>query len=78
MSTLSIRLPDSLHRQIRQLAKQEGISINQFISSAAAEKMAALMTLDYLETRADRASRTKFEAALEQLPDVGPQDEDRL
>lgn len=78
MSTLSVRLPDSLHRQIRRLAQQEGISINQFISTAAAEKMAALMTLDYLEERAKRGSREKFEAALAKLPDVEPESHDRL
>lgn len=38
MSTLSLRLPDSLHEQIKALAKKDGISINQFISSAVAEK----------------------------------------
>lgn len=78
MSTLSVRLPDSLHKQIRRLAKQEGISINQFISTAAAEKMAALMTLDYLQERAERGSREKFEAALARLPDVEPEDYDAL
>lgn len=78
MSTLSVRLPNSLHNQIRRLAKQEGISINQFISSAAAEKMAALMTLDYLEERAKRATREKFDAALDKLPDVEPESYDSL
>jgi uncharacterized protein (DUF1778 family) len=78
MSTLSVRLPESLHKQIRRLAKQEGISINQFITTAAAEKMAALMTLDYLEERAKRGSREKFEAALAKLPDVEPVSYDRL
>ena len=34
MSTLSLRLPDSLHKQIKALAKKDGISINQFIVSA--------------------------------------------
>ena len=38
MSTLSLRLPESLHRQLAALAKSEGISINQLIASAAAEK----------------------------------------
>ena len=78
MSTLSVRLPDSLHKQIRRLAKQEGISINQVISTAAAEKMAALMTLDYLEERAKRGSRKQFEAALAKLPDAEPESYDRL
>ena len=39
MSTLSLRLPNSLHDEVKSLAKKEGISINQFISSAVAEKM---------------------------------------
>ena len=51
MSTLSLRLPNSLHEQIRQLAKREGISINQFIASATAEKMTALLTEEYLKKK---------------------------
>jgi HicB family len=78
MSTLSVRLPDSLHNQIRRLAKEDGISINQFISTAAAEKMAALLTLEYLEQRAERGRREKFDAALAELPDVEPESFDRL
>jgi uncharacterized protein (DUF1778 family) len=78
MSTISLRLPDSLHKQIRKLADAEGISINQFISTAAAEKLAALMTVEYLEERAKRGSREKFEAALARLPDVEPAEEDKL
>lgn len=78
MSTISLRLPESLHEQIRKLAREEGISINQFLSSAAAEKLAALMTVEYLEERARRGSREKFEAALAKLPDVEPEDYDKL
>ena len=78
MSTISLRLPDSLHRQIRELAARDGISINQFISTAAAEKLAALMTVEYLEERGKRTSREKFEAALARLPDVEPEEHDKL
>ena len=78
MTTLSVRLPDSLHKQIRELARKDGISINQFISSAVAEKLAVLVTVGYLEERAQRASREKFEAALEKLPDVEPEPFDKL
>jgi hypothetical protein len=78
MSTISLRLPDSLHEQIRTLANVDGISINQFISTAAAEKLAALMTVDYLEERAKRGTRQRFEAALKRLPDVEPADDDKL
>jgi uncharacterized protein (DUF1778 family) len=78
MSTLSLRLPNSLHEQIRQIAKREGISINQFIASAAAEKMAALLTEEYIEKRAKRASRKKFQAVLNKVPDVPAENHDRI
>ena len=78
MSTLSVRLPESLHNQLRVLAKQEGISINQFLASAAAEKVAALMTEQYLEERARRGSRERFRTVLARIPDVPPLPEDAL
>ncbi len=78
MSTLSLRLPDSLHEEIKALARKEGISINQFISSAVAEKMSALLTEQYLQERAGRGSRSAFFDALGRVPDSEPDDEDRL
>jgi hypothetical protein len=78
MSTMSIRLPKSLHKRIKKLAAQEGISMNQFITLAASEKMSALMTVDYLKERAQRGSRQKFEAILANVPDVEPEEHDRL
>jgi len=78
MSTLRVHLPDSLHKHLQELAKREGISIEQFITTAVAEKMAALMTETYLEERAKRGSRAKYEAALAQVPDVEPESYDRL
>ena len=78
MSTLSLRLPDSLHNQVRLLAKKEGVSINQLLASAAAEKVAALLTEEYLEERARRASREKFRAVLAKVPDDLPEPEDRI
>jgi hypothetical protein len=78
MSTLSLRLPDSLHKRVRELAQQDGISINQFISTAVAEKLAALMTEEYLEQRAKRGSREKFLVALARVPDVPAEPGDEL
>ena len=78
MSTLSLRLPESLHRRVRELADREGISINQFIATAVAEKMSALLTEEYLQARAQRGSRAKYEVALAQVPDIEPGDRDRL
>ncbi len=78
MSTLSLRLPDSLHKQIKKLAKQDGISINQFVSSAVAEKMSALMTIEYLEKRAGKSSKSKFKKALSKIKDIAPEDYDKI
>ncbi len=78
MSTLSLRLPNSLHEQIRQLAKREGISINQFIASATAEKLTALLTEEYLSKRAQRLSQKKFQAVLNKVPDVESENYDKL
>lgn len=72
MSTLSLRLPNSLHSQIKELAKAEGISINQFISTAAAEKISAMLTEDFLIKEAKLGRREDFEAVLRKVPDVPP------
>lgn len=78
MATLSVRLPDSIHRQLGELARREGISINQFVNSAVAEKLSALMTADYLEKRAERGSREKFRGVLSRVADIEPDDIDRF
>ena len=78
MGALSLRLPESLHRKLGEVAEREGVSINQLISSAVAEKMSALMTAEYLSARAKRASRRKFEAVLAKVPDVEPDASDRV
>jgi len=78
MSTLSLRLPESLHMKLAELAKREGVSINQLINSAVAEKMAALMTEEYLEERAKRGSKKRFAKALSKVADIQPEDMDRL
>ena len=78
MSTLSLRLPDSLHQQVKSLARQDGISINQFISSAVAEKMAALVTEQHLKERALAGSKDEFFNALSKVPSVEPDASDVL
>ena len=78
MSTLSLRLPESLHRQLSELAEKENVSINQLISAAVGEKMSALMTEEYLAARAKRGGQKAFLAALSRVPDVDPVDADRI
>ncbi len=78
MRTLSLRLPDSLHSEVKILAKNEGVSINQFISSAVAEKMSALLTEKYLLKRAKDGNKKAFLSAMSKVPDVEPEDRDKL
>ncbi len=72
MTALTIRLPDSVHRKIKELAANDGVSVNQFIASAAAEKMASVMTLDWLRAEAAQGKRADFLAVLAAAPDVPP------
>ena len=78
MSTLSLRLPESLHKSARALAKKEYISINQLVTLALAEKLSALGAEDYLEKRAKRASKAKFDKAMAKVAKVEPPKYDRL
>lgn len=78
MSTLSLRIPDSLHERVRELAVRENISINQFISTAVAEKLSAWLTEEYLAERAKRGSLTKFRRALSKVRSLRPAVEDAL
>ncbi len=78
MGALNLRLSESLHRKLSEVAEQEGVSINQLINAAVAEKMSALMTEEYLQERAKRATRRRFESALAKVPDVEPEEADRF
>jgi len=78
MSTLTIQIPESLAQQLRECAAKEGLSVDQLLSSAAAEKLSALMTVEHLRQRAIRANRDDFVAFLDASPDVPPMPGDEL
>lgn len=78
MSALSLRLPKSLHEQLREVAQEEGISVNQFVMLAVAEKVASISAIEYLEKRAKRGSREKFLEILSKVPNVEPEEFDKL
>ncbi|MFH1195975.1 MAG: DUF6290 family protein [bacterium] len=77
MSTISLRLPDSLHKKARSLAKKENTSINQLVSTALAEKISALATEEYIEERARKASKSKFNKAMKKVADIAAEEIDR-
>ena len=78
MSTLSIRLPDSLHRAVRELAESDQVSINQVIAYALTEQVSSLRTVDYLRQRAAQAKMDDFDRLLAMVPDGEPDEHDRI
>lgn len=78
MSSVTVQLPESLKKSIEALAAREGFSVSQFLASAAGEKMAVMMTMDYLRREAAAGRREDFEKYLAAVPDVPPAENDRL
>jgi len=76
--TISLRIPGSYHHMIKKISRDDNVSINQWITSAIGEKLSALDTEDYIATRAARASRESFDAALSLVPDIEPEQHDRV
>jgi uncharacterized protein (DUF1778 family) len=68
MSTLSLRIPDSLHRTLKNAAEQDGVSINQFVSLAVAEKLSALQTFNLIAEKAAKGSQKNFLKAMSMVP----------
>ncbi|MBI2925272.1 MAG: toxin-antitoxin system HicB family antitoxin [Verrucomicrobia bacterium] len=77
-STLTIQLPESLKKNIEALAAQEGYPVNQFLASAAGEKLAVMLTMDYLKHEAAAGRREGFERYLAAVPAAAPSEADRL
>jgi hypothetical protein len=78
MNELTIHIPSSLQRSLTDLAREDSISVDQFVSSAIAEKISALLTVKYLKERADRGSRAHLRKLLDAVPNVEPEEKDRM
>jgi len=78
MSAMNLNIPESLKSRIEEIARRENVSVDQFVASAVAEKISALQTEQYIEQRAKRGSRAKFEAAMDMVPDVEPDEPDQV
>lgn len=70
MGSLSLRIPDSYHTAVKEIATQDNISINKFIVSAVAEKIASFETQKYLEQRAEKGSVEKFKYVFSKVPEI--------
>ena len=78
MSTLTISMPEGLAKQLQVCAAEEGVTVEQFMASAAGEKLAVMKTMDYLRQEAAAGRREDFEKFLASVPDVPPMPGDEL
>ena len=78
MGALNLRLPNSVHRHIREVARREGVSINLFITSAVSEKISAISTEEYIAHRAKRARKGAFGKVLDRVAERKPLKGDEL
>ena len=78
MANMSIRIPDSLHAAIKELAAKDGYSMNQFLITVAAEKLSSLATVDYLRERSERGSFEAFDQIMAKVPSAAPDPGDEL
>ena len=78
MSSVDLHLPDWLAREVRRLADEDRVSVDQFIATALAEKLSALKTAEYLQERGRKGDRARYLAAILKAPDVEPTPEDRI
>lgn len=77
-SNYALRLPASLKRAVEEVAREDGTTLNQFIVSAVAEKLAALKTADYFTERAQRADFAAFDRLMKRRDGEAPQTDDEL
>ncbi len=73
--SVSINIPDELYNQARTIAEAQHIPVEEVFASAFADQFAAWQRL---RQRAARGDREKFLAVLEKVPDVEPEEYDRL
>jgi hypothetical protein len=77
-STYPLRLPKSVKAEAEKQAKAEGVSVNQFIATAVAEKLAALSTADFFAKRRKRADFDAFDRIMARDGGESPREDDRL
>jgi hypothetical protein len=77
-SNYALRLPASLKRAVAEVAREDGTTLNQFIVSAVAEKLAVLKTADYFAKRATRADFAGFDRLMRRRGGETPRPDDEL
>ena len=78
MITLEAQVPDALYQQVKALAEQEQLTLDQLVAIALSAQVSAWTTKDYLAERAKRGSWDEVVKILAKVPDVEPEEYDKL
>ena len=76
LSTYPLRLPRSIRAGVERISRQDGTSINQFVSIAVAEKLAMMQAETFFTERAVRADLAAFDVLMQRPTGQPPQDGD--
>jgi hypothetical protein len=63
-STYPLRLPRSVKAEVERRVRKDGTSVNQFVATAVAEKLAVMNTAEFFAERRNRANYAAFDRIL--------------
>ena len=78
MTTMQIQVPDEVRTKAEEAARWKHLSLDEFTTWALVQSISASIPDPYLEERAKRGSLKRFKEILAQVPDVEPEDYDKL
>jgi len=78
-ATYPLRLPPSIKKAAQRLAKEDGVSLNQWIAAAVAEEVGVVETVaDFFRKRAGKATGAGLMKFLRTAPKTAPDPEDAM
>jgi len=78
MKAIQVRLPDHIHEKLKDLAKEEGISLNNFIVSSISNEVIRQETRDFFKKAAANFDPQKFAEVLGAIPDAPVTESDKI
>ncbi len=78
MSEIQTQIPDAIYKQIIAFAEREKLSLEQVVSLALAHSLGTWTSESLIAERAKHGSRKKFLEFMSQVPDIEPDEHDRL
>jgi len=78
MSTLRIKLPDSIRQRVEHFASEEGVSTDDFLATVITQRIAVAEADSYIRRRGSRGSAARMLDILKRVPDAEPESYDRI